>query len=102
MTGITITQSALTQDALKQAEGPVGAAYRELRELVRQAPVTYTDDTGWRVGGDGAYLMAFDTDQQIVYQIRRQHGNEQRCFPSRFRGCGNCGKWYRAITPEHW
>jgi transposase len=77
MTGITITQSALTQDALKQAEGPIGAAYRELREQVRQAPVTYTDDTSWRVGGDGAYLMAFDTDQQTVYQIRRQHGNEQ-------------------------
>ena len=77
MTGIAITQSAITQDALKQAEGSVGAAYQELREQVRHAPVTYTDDTGWRVGGDGAYLMAFDTDQQTVYQIRPQHGNEQ-------------------------
>jgi Transposase IS66 family. len=77
MTGIAITQSAITQDALKQAAGPVGAAYQEFREQVRHAPVTYTDDTGWRVGGDGAYLMAFDTDQQTVYQIRRQHGNEQ-------------------------
>ncbi len=77
MTGIAITQSALTQDAMKQAEGPVGTAYRELREQVRHEPVTYTDDTGWRVGGDGAYLMAFDTDQQTVYQIRPQHGNEQ-------------------------
>lgn len=77
MTGIAITQSAITQDALKQAEGAVGRAYRELREQVRCAPVTYTDDTGWRVGGDGAYLMAFDTDRQTVYQIRSQHGNEQ-------------------------
>lgn len=77
MTGISITQSAITQDALKQAEGPVGAAYQELRQQVKQAPVTYTDDTGWRVGGDGAYLMAFDTDQQTVYQIRSRHGNEQ-------------------------
>jgi transposase len=77
MTGIAITQSAITQDALKQAEGPVGAAYQELRRQVRHSPVTYTDDTGWRVGGDGAYLMAFDTDQQTVYQIRTQHGNEQ-------------------------
>jgi len=77
MTGIGITQSAITQDALQQAEGPVGAAYQEFREQVRHAPVTYTDDTSWRVGGDGAYLMAFDTDQQTVYQIRRQHGNEQ-------------------------
>lgn len=88
MTGIAITQSALTQDALKQAEGPVGAAYQELREQVRQAPVTYTDDTGWRVGGDGAYLMAFDTDQQTVYQIRSQHGNEQvrELIPSDYEG----------------
>jgi transposase len=77
MTGIAITQSAITQDALKQAEGPVGAAYQELRRQVRHSPVTYTDDTGWRVGGNGAYLMAFDTDQQTVYQIRTQHGNEQ-------------------------
>src|ERR1700675_4332393 len=77
MTGIEVTQGAITQDALKQAEGPIGAAYRELRAQVRQAPVVYTDDTGWRIGGDGAYLMAFDTDEQTVYQIRRQHGNEQ-------------------------
>ncbi|MGH3593522.1 MAG: IS66 family transposase [Pseudonocardiaceae bacterium] len=77
MTGIAITQGAITQDALKQAAGPVGVAYRELRGNVRRAPVTYTDDTGWRVGGGGAYLMAFDTDQQTVYQIRPQHGNEQ-------------------------
>src|SRR4029450_13485568 len=27
--------------------------------------------------GDGAYLMAFDTDHQTVYQVRPQHGNEQ-------------------------
>jgi transposase len=77
MTGIAITQSAITQDALKQAEGPVGAAYQQLRQQVRQEPVTYTDDTSWRIGGDPAYLMAFDTDQQTVYQIRAQHGNEQ-------------------------
>jgi len=61
MTGIAITQSAITQDALKQAEGPVGAAYQELRQQVRHAPSHLHHDTGWRVGGDGAYLMAFDT-----------------------------------------
>jgi transposase len=88
MSGITMTQSAITQHALKQIEGPVGAAYRELREQVRHAPVTYTDDTGWRVGGDGAYLMAFDTDQETVYQIRPQHGNEQvrEVIPSNYSG----------------
>jgi len=76
-TGISVTQSALTQDALKQAAGPLGADYQRLRAEARQAPVIYTDDTGWRVGGDGAYLMAFDSERQTVYQIRRRHGNEQ-------------------------
>ena len=77
MTGIAITQSAITQDALKQAEGPEAAAYLELRARVRRAPVTYTDDTGWRVGGEAAYLMVFDTGPETVYQIRPQHGNEK-------------------------
>lgn len=76
-TGITVTQSALTQDALKQAAGRLGAVYQQLRIEARQAPVIYTDDTGWRVGGDGAYLMAFDSERRTVYQIRRRHGNEQ-------------------------
>jgi len=46
-TGIRITQSALTQDALKRAEGVIGNAYQELRDGVATAPVVYTDDTGW-------------------------------------------------------
>jgi len=88
MTGIEITQSAITQDALKQAAGPVGTAYQQLRAQVRQAPVVYTDDTGWRIGGDGAYLMGFDTDRETVYQVRSQHGNEQvrELVPDDYRG----------------
>jgi transposase len=88
MTGVSLTQSALSQDALKKAAGPVGAVYRELRRQVPEAPVTYTDDTGWRVGGEGAYLMVFDTDRQTVYQIRLQHGNQQvrEVVPHDYRG----------------
>lgn len=77
LTGIRLTQSAITQDALKQAERQVGAQYRQLRERVREAPVTYTDDTGWRVGGKPAHLMGFDTDRETVYQVRSQHGHAQ-------------------------
>ena len=63
LTGVSLTQSATTQDALRRAAGPVGAAYRELRGQAREAPVVYTDDTGWRIGGRTAFLMGFDTDQ---------------------------------------
>ena len=76
-TGIEVTQSALTQDALKKAAGVIGNAYQALRATVALAPVVYTDDTGCPIHGEGAHLMAFDTDQATVFQIREQHRNEE-------------------------
>src|ERR1019366_9297649 len=76
-TGIEVTQSALTQDALKKSEGVVGNAYQELRTGVAAAPAVYTDDTGWRIHGETAHLMTFDTDQATVFQIRGRHRNEE-------------------------
>jgi hypothetical protein len=78
-TGVQITQSALTQDALKKAEaaGVIGNAYQELRAEVAPAPVVYTDDTGWPIHGESSYLMTFDTDQATVFQIRSQHTNKE-------------------------
>jgi hypothetical protein len=77
MTGVRLTQSALTQDALKQAAGPLGAAYQRLRENIGKAEVVHTDDTGWRVGGRTAFLMVFATQTETVYQIRERHRNEE-------------------------
>jgi len=75
--GLTLTQGALTQDALRRATGEVGTAYERLRTAVPESPVVHTDDTGWRVGGEPASLMAFETDEVTVYQIRSQHRHEE-------------------------
>ena len=48
----------------------MGDAYHRLRESVRESAVVHTDDTGWRVGGESAFLMAFETDDATVYQVR--------------------------------
>jgi transposase len=77
MTGVRLTQSALTQDALKQTAGPLGTAYRQLRETIGKADVVHTDDTGWRVGGQTAFQMVFATQTETVYQIRERHRNEE-------------------------
>jgi len=37
LTGVQLTQGALTQDALPHAEGPLGAAYEGLRAAVPEA-----------------------------------------------------------------
>jgi transposase len=77
LTGIKVTQSALTQDALKKSEGVVGNAYEELRTGIAKAPAVYTDDTGWRIHGQTAHLMGFDTDEATVFQVRERHRNEE-------------------------
>ena len=77
LTGVELSQGAITQDALRRARGAVGDAYQRLRESVRESAVVHTDDTGWRVGGEGAFLMAFETDDATVYQVRGRHRNEE-------------------------
>ena len=77
LTGVELSQSAITQDALRRARGAVGDGYRRLRESVRESAVVHTDDTGWRVGGESAFLMAFETDDATVYQVRSRHRNEE-------------------------
>jgi transposase len=70
LTGVQLTQSALTQDALQRVQGPLGTAYEGWRAAVPQAPVVHTDDTGWRIDGAPASLMAFETQGATVSHIR--------------------------------
>lgn len=100
LTGVQLTQSAITQDAMKQSEQGVGTRYEQLRESVCEQAVIHTDDTGWRVGGDVAYLMVFVNRELSVYQIRKQHRNEEvrELIPADFAGVMICdrGKSYDA------
>ena len=77
LTGVKLSQGAITQDALRRARGAVGDAYHRLRDSVRESAVVHTDDTGWRVSGESAFLMAFETDDATVYQVRSRHRNEE-------------------------
>jgi hypothetical protein len=88
LTGMELTQGAITQDALRRARGRVGQMYQELRAGVRDSPVVYTDDTGWKVAGEQAHLMAFDTDQATVYQVRPRHRHQevQEVVPRNYQG----------------
>jgi len=88
LTGVTVTQSALTQDALRRSQAEVGVAYQALRAGVRQQPTVNTDDTGFRIDGTQAYAMVFDTPASTVYQIRLRHRNEEvrELIPSDYGG----------------
>lgn len=101
LTGVRLTQGAITQDAMKQTEDAVGASYQALRASVREQPVVHTDDTGWRVGGESAFLMAFVNRSLSVYQVRPQHRNEEvrELIPADFGGVLVCdrGRSYDAV-----
>jgi transposase len=100
LTGVRVTQGAITQDAIKHTQGAVGARYGQLREAVKEQAVVYTDDTGWRVAGKTAFLMAFVNPLFSVYQIRSRHRNEEvrELIPADFGGVVVCdrGKSYDA------
>jgi transposase len=89
LTGLEVTASAITQDAMKQsAKGALGEAYEDLRGGMRESPVVHTDDTGWRIGGKSAFLMGFESDQSAVFQIRYQHRSHEvlEIIPADFAG----------------
>ena len=88
LTGVELSQGAISQDALRRARGAVGDAYHKLRGSVRASQLVHTDDTGWRVDGGPAFLMAFETDEATVYQVRTRHRNEEvrEVVPSDYGG----------------
>ena len=57
---LAVTQSVLTQKALKAAEsGRIGELAQEIKEYLMPAAVVHTDDTSWKVGGEKSWLMVF-------------------------------------------
>ncbi len=92
MTGIELTQSAITQDALKQAEGGVGNAYRQLRAQVCQAPVVYRVHGG-KLRGQAAIGSFRRSQKSSKRPLSRQHRRAMmalapvrvQCIPARLR-----------------
>lgn len=68
----------VTAGALVLAEHRLAAraepAYQALVLAVRQSAVVHADETGWRIGGQGAWLWVFCTRQLTVYAIRQSRG----------------------------
>lgn len=98
--GVAVTQGALTQDAVRRAQGKVGEAYQELRKQLAQEPAVGTDDTGWKVAGAVAFLMGFFSGLISFFQIRARHRNEEvrEVIPSTYPGtlCTDRGRSYDA------
>lgn len=71
--GIRVTHGALVQSTTRLAK--LGErTYSALRESARGSPVVHTDDTGWRIDGESAWLWVFATPEITLYRVDRRRG----------------------------
>ena len=90
LAGVEITQGMLSQGSTKQGcdVGNVKMASESIRGAIASSERVNTDDTGWRTGGKGSFLMGFETPDAVFYQIRERHRNEEvrEVIPSDYQG----------------
>jgi transposase len=73
MTGLRVARSTLCR-ALQRAASKSQPVYDECVESLRKSAVVYPDESGWRIGGLGAWLWAFTNRRETVYSIQRGRG----------------------------
>ena len=74
--GIKITAGGLVGAIARQARR-LEATYEALIEGVRSSRAVASDETGWRINGQKAWLWAFAGDGVTVYLIARGRGYQQ-------------------------
>src|SRR5947209_2525788 len=88
-TGVRLTQGAITQDALKQTDGAVGATDQALRASVRQQPVVHTDARGF---------VPYRRREEWVRGLTRVESGVRTVAAGWFREHPISGKWH--FTPS--
>lgn len=110
---IKVTQSALTQDALRSAEsGPLHDRAEQIKQGMPDAPNVHVDPTGWRINGKSACLTTFATPDtaaapgNTLYTIGYHHGADQliEVLGPAFKGTLNTdrGPEYRSGKLKDW
>lgn len=99
--GLKLERSTIARALLRLADR-AEATYRGLIETIRASPVVYPDETGWRIGGDKAWLWAVTTLTATVYLIERGRGFPEaaKILGEAFAGVIGADGWapYRRFT----
>jgi transposase len=73
LTGLDVARSTLCR-AVQRAGSKAQPVYEDLVGRIRESPVVYPDESGWRIGGRSAWLWAFTNRRETVYSIERGRG----------------------------
>lgn len=71
--GLKLTHGAFVHASARLARR-AKPTYDALVHEVRGSPVVHTDDTGWRIDRDSAWLWVFATPEITVYRVERRRG----------------------------
>jgi transposase len=77
--GVAVTAGALCQASERQACTDLVPVHHELVRVANSAAVLVMDETGWRVGGERAWLWEATNAELTVYWVARGRGFEQAC-----------------------
>jgi transposase len=85
--GIRLTRGGACQ-AMLRAAGRCLGHYHQILLTLPQASWIVPDETGWRIGGLGAWLHAFVSDQVVAYLIAPERGIQasSRVIPEDYPG----------------
>jgi transposase len=76
--GINVTAGALTQSAQSTSTALV-PIQREIVEVVNSSKMIVPDESGWRVGGQGAWLWVVSCEAATAYWVADGRGFEEAC-----------------------
>lgn len=72
---LVVAPSALCRASLRVARR-LDPTYQALVRVVRQSPIVYADETGWRTGGHKRWLWGFTTLRVTVFVIAPSRGGD--------------------------
>lgn len=102
----TATELAVQRSTLARASQRLAAkcrpTYQRLIWRLRRSQVTYVDETGWKLGGQSAWLWVFTNDAVSVYVIdpSRAHGVVEEILGQAYAGVlvSDCFLAYDPLT----
>lgn len=73
--GLYVTHGAFVQGCVRLSRRGE-ATYQALVHIVQRSAVVHTDDTGWRIQCESAWLWVFATAEVTVYVVARSRGSD--------------------------
>jgi len=95
--GLRLTQSAINQAAMRLAGdgSPLANHVLELEKQLRQAAYVHHDDTGWRMGGEQAWVGAYRSEDVALFKVNPQHTSAElrAVLGDQFQGTLVCDRY---------